>query len=792
MKTLAISCLIAVSILAPVSASADELCVGNLTEDFNDGVLSPRWIVTGISCGSITETGGTLRLARGTCLGTGTVVMDRTHETICGDFDLTVDFSLTNFTVPSAGSRWASVGVRTTNLAHQAVLERYNRFAPGDCTPSTTNYKMYVDNTTNCASTIVPTTVQSGRFRMRRAGSAILFYVWNGSWVLLSTKTFSADDVFVVFYVGAEASNTAFTASFDNLEIRSAVPLAGICEDFSSEVLDPIWQPATSCGTPVVSNGELVLAKNAGCVGGPYVTQHPQVSMLRGDFDVSAEFHLSSFPIPPVQNPAGARWFSLQVHPVSNTSTGNFAATIQVYSRQVGDCANYGRNYKAFTTNPLNCASSWANATGHDEGKLRITRTANVFRMYYWNPNTDDWQVLRTEAGTVRDVVVRLNSGTGVDTGAHVGSFDHVMINANNVECVGTAVGVVTADCSGGSVPLYGVLVDAYEVGSGELAGSDTTDATGAYIIPGLPIGDHVLTVVTPLGYTAPSPEVPVTINFGETSTANIQLQCLPVADNAKGMGFWKHQVGVATGGNGYAEVDSVSLCSYLDLIEAHFNSNAVNQVVVYDPAADATCDDKLLVAKELLNLKGNVGMTARARQQLMSLLLNVAGNYLSLRKVVSADGATVSQAITYCDFLIDDADFANDATAKSIAELVNDGTEIAAGVIPLTTDDIAYAPKDETKPVHVFALEGAHPNPFNPSTTISYSIASGGPVRVLVYDVRGALVRTLIDGNQPAGRQSVSWDGTDGRGSPASSGIYFVRLESGGQSANRKIALLK
>ena len=366
--------------------------------------------------------------------------------------------------------------------------------------------------------------------------------------------------------------------------------------------------------------------------------------------------------------------------------------------------------------------------------------------------------------------------------------------NAGTTACpeFGTVSGQVLAPCPSPATPLYGVLVDAYEVGSGDLAGSDTTGVDGFYSIGDLPADDYVVTVVAPLGYTTPSPEVPVTITAGGTVDADILLECAPIANDARGMGFWKHQVGVATGGKGHAQIDAVTLCGYLDLIEAHFNSNAINHVVVYDPPAGATCADKLLVARELLNLKGNVGMTARAKQHLLSLLLNVAGNYLSLRKSVSVDAATVSQAITYCDHLIDDADLANDQLAKDIAEQVNEGVEIAAGVIPLSTDDIAYAPIVAPQPTADFGIEGAVPNPFNPRTTISYTIASEGRVRLRVYDARGALVRTLVDTNQPGGLHSVSWDGSDAGGSTAPSGIYFVRLDSNGQIETRKIALLK
>jgi hypothetical protein len=106
-------------------------------------------------------------------------------------------------------------------------------------------------------------------------------------------------------------------------------------------------------------------------------------------------------------------------------------------------------------------------------------------------------------------------------------------------------------------------------------------------------------------------------------------------------MGFWKHNVGVATGGNGAAQIDATTLCSYLDLTAVHFNSNEINQVIVYQPPASGVCSDKLQVARVLLDLQGNVAMIARARQQLMSLLLNVAAGYISQTQVISFDGAT-------------------------------------------------------------------------------------------------------------------------------------------------------
>lgn len=76
-------------------------------------------------------------------------------------------------------------------------------------------------------------------------------------------------------------------------------------------------------------------------------------------------------------------------------------------------------------------------------------------------------------------------------------------------------------------------------------------------------------------------------------------------------------------------------------------------------------------------------------------------------------------------------------------------------------------------------ALVAIHPNPFNPSTRVSFELATAGPVRIAVYDLRGVLLRTLANGSWEAGRHEVMWDGRGPRGEPAASGVYLIRLET-------------
>lgn len=90
------------------------------------------------------------------------------------------------------------------------------------------------------------------------------------------------------------------------------------------------------------------------------------------------------------------------------------------------------------------------------------------------------------------------------------------------------------------------------------------------------------------------------------------------------------------------------------------------------------------------------------------------------------------------------------------------------------------------------FSLRQNFPNPFNPTTTIAYSIASSEDVRLSIYDVRGALVRTLVEKRQDAGDYLAQWDGRDARSNRVASGVYFCTLTAGRFTATKKLVLLK
>lgn len=85
-----------------------------------------------------------------------------------------------------------------------------------------------------------------------------------------------------------------------------------------------------------------------------------------------------------------------------------------------------------------------------------------------------------------------------------------------------------------------------------------------------------------------------------------------------------------------------------------------------------------------------------------------------------------------------------------------------------------------------------SHPNPFNPSTRLAFTLPTSGRVELAIYDLRGACLATLVAGERSAGAQSVDWDGRDGEGRALPSGVYFARLTTGASSVGRRLILLR
>ncbi|HPM05226.1 MAG TPA: T9SS type A sorting domain-containing protein, partial [Candidatus Cloacimonas sp.] len=85
-----------------------------------------------------------------------------------------------------------------------------------------------------------------------------------------------------------------------------------------------------------------------------------------------------------------------------------------------------------------------------------------------------------------------------------------------------------------------------------------------------------------------------------------------------------------------------------------------------------------------------------------------------------------------------------------------------------------------------------SYPNPFAASTTINYSLVKAGRIELKIFNLKGQLVKKLVEGNCKASAYTANWDGKDEQGRTVASGVYFCILTADGKSTSQKMLLLK
>ena len=227
-----------------------------------------------------------------------------------------------------------------------------------------------------------------------------------------------------------------------------------------------------------------------------------------------------------------------------------------------------------------------------------------------------------------------------------------------------------------------------------------------------------------------------------------------------------------------------------------------VTVIVIYtviDSAGDAAVLTFTITVNEGLDL-GDLGdffdffgsgkIVPTASHDLAEIREFVVGQRVEGIVLPAASGGTAPLTYTLSPAL--PAGLTFDAATRTIA-----GTPSAEGetVYTYTVTDANGATASlvlQTLPT-AFALADNFPNPFNPATTIQYALPQAVDVELTVYNVVGQPVRTLVAEHQSAGRYVVEWDATDDSGHSLSSGMYFYRLQVGGEFHEvKKMLLLK
>ena len=118
--------------------------------------------------------------------------------------------------------------------------------------------------------------------------------------------------------------------------------------------------------------------------------------------------------------------------------------------------------------------------------------------------------------------------------------------------------------------------------------------------------------------------------------------------------------------------------------------------------------------------------------------------------------------------------------------------TTASAEIRTITIDARPVLSTDELVIPEVFALHQNYPNPFNPTTTIKYDLPEAQNVQVMIYDIMGRKVRTLVNEFQDIGYRTIQWNATDDYGRPVSAGMYVYTIQAGEFRQVKKMVLLK
>ena len=133
----------------------------------------------------------------------------------------------------------------------------------------------------------------------------------------------------------------------------------------------------------------------------------------------------------------------------------------------------------------------------------------------------------------------------------------------------------------------------------------------------------------------------------------------------------------------------------------------------------------------------------------------------------------------------------------RGSADLFVGGSFATAGGTPAANVARWHEPTPSAVPVDGVARAGltwfdAFPNPFNPRTTLRFDLPGSALVHLAIYDLRGRLVRSLVDEELPPGAHATTWDGRDEAGAQVASGTYLARIDAGAQPATTWLTLVR
>jgi len=338
-----------------------------------------------------------------------------------------------------------------------------------------------------------------------------------------------------------------------------------------------------------------------------------------------------------------------------------------------------------------------------------------------------------------------------------------------------------------------------------------TTNASGAYSMSVL-AGTHSVTASHP-NYN-PVTQTGVVVVTGQTTTVNFQL---PASSNLLNDGFETY-TDFAIQFAPWTLVDVDQSTTYGMTGITWENAYAAQAYIIFNPSAtspavtDLTPHGGSKLAASFAAVMPASGGTGPNNDWLITPQLNGATQIKFFAKSYTAqyglerfkvgvsttgtnpNNFTIISGANYVEAPVDWTEFIYNIPASRVPVYI--GIQcVSNDAFIFCVDDVLVNGSDNDDPVVPVAateLKNNFPNPFNPETTIAYSVKEASPVTIEIYNVKGQLVKTLVNEAKEAGNHSVVWKGTDNNGRSVSSGIYYYKMIAGKYSSTKKMIMMK